>query len=311
MFNNPLKKYQQGGQVSKEQQEMLAAFVEWLPKRVKDFQGMQPEQIVEALNGMTKTPEGQKQVEELMKQFQQDMQNPQPGMFKEGGKLHDFICKHAKGGNLAGCGCEKHDDGGVVVSTTPRDSSKVEYSSMILPIINRGFETVKFLDENGNNVSWVRNTDGTYQWKSGPQTMDFNPNQEAEFIPYSGFKRWNRAIDGSTRLSEQHKNELDNLFNTVKKEDGGKVEMNRGGKTVESNGYTATVNAPGDTTRTKQYNYRQEIMQTYPDGSVRYTTRATGGEPAEVHTWGPEGRPSFLRRLWFGNKSANPEVISN
>lgn len=73
---------------------------------------MAPEQIIEALNGMSKTPEGQKQVEAYMQQFQQEMQNPQAGMFKDGGKLHDFICKHAKGGHVAGCGCggkvEKH-----------------------------------------------------------------------------------------------------------------------------------------------------------------------------------------------------------
>ena len=72
MFKNPLKKYQQGGQVSQEQQQMLAAFVEWLPKRVKEFQGMQPEQIVEALNGMTKSPEGQKQVRESILYYQEN-----------------------------------------------------------------------------------------------------------------------------------------------------------------------------------------------------------------------------------------------
>lgn len=111
MFNNPLKKYQQGGQVSQEEQQMLAAFVDWLPKRVKEFQGMQPEQIVEALNGMSKSPEGQKQVQAYMQQFQKEMQNSKAGMFKDGGKLHDFICKHKKGG-VAGCGCM--DDGGKV-----------------------------------------------------------------------------------------------------------------------------------------------------------------------------------------------------
>ena len=113
MFNNPLRKYQSGGQVpSQEQQKMLMAFVEWLPKRVKEFANMAPEQIVEALNGMSKTPEGQKQVETLMQQFQQEMQNASTSQFKNGGKLHDFICKHAKGGHVAGCGCK--EDGGKV-----------------------------------------------------------------------------------------------------------------------------------------------------------------------------------------------------
>lgn len=72
---------------------------------------MQPEQIVEALNGMSKTPEGQKQVQAYMEQFQQEMQGGS-NMFRKGGKLNAFICKHAKGGHVAGCGC--HQEGGRV-----------------------------------------------------------------------------------------------------------------------------------------------------------------------------------------------------
>lgn len=103
MFKNPLK-YQQGGQLNEQQQQMLAAFIDWLPKRVKEFQGMQPDAIVQALDGMSKTPEGQKQVQQLMEQFQQESQSVPSA--KRGGKIQDFICKHGRGG-VAGCGCEK------------------------------------------------------------------------------------------------------------------------------------------------------------------------------------------------------------
>lgn len=103
MFKNPLK-YQQGGQLNEQQQQMLAAFIDWLPKRVKEFQGMQPDAIVQALDGMSKTPEGQKQVQQLMEQFQQESQSVPSA--KHGGKIQDFICKHGRGG-VAGCGCEK------------------------------------------------------------------------------------------------------------------------------------------------------------------------------------------------------------
>lgn len=147
MFKNPLKKYQQGGQVSQEQQQMLAAFVEWLPKRVKEFQGMQPEQIVEALNGMTKSPEGQKQVQAYIQQFQQEMQNSKAGMFKDGGKLQDFICKHAKGGK-AGCGCK--EDGG-----------KVEKHQQ-----NNGKGRGTIAEQDGFSVGkkyWTNNVDGSTQ----------------------------------------------------------------------------------------------------------------------------------------------------
>ena len=104
-FKNPLK-YQQGGSApTEEQQKLLAAFIDWLPKRVKEFQGMQPEAIAEALDGMSKTPEGQRQVQQLMQQFQQEMQSNQA--FRNGGKLKDFICKHSKGGNVVDCGCKQ------------------------------------------------------------------------------------------------------------------------------------------------------------------------------------------------------------
>ena len=104
MFKNPLK-YQQGGQLNEQQQQMLAAFIDWLPKRVKEFQGMKPDAIVQALDGMSKTPEGQKQVQQLMEQFQQESQSVPSA--KRGGKIQDFICKHGRGGAVAGCGCEK------------------------------------------------------------------------------------------------------------------------------------------------------------------------------------------------------------
>jgi len=111
MFKNPLK-YQQGGQLNEQQQQMLAAFIDWLPKRVKEFQGMQPDAIVQALDGMSKTPEGQKQVQQLMEQFQKESQSVPSA--KHGSKIQDFICKHGRGG-VAGCGCEKpvekHQDG--------------------------------------------------------------------------------------------------------------------------------------------------------------------------------------------------------
>lgn len=105
MFKNPLK-YQQGGFApSQDERKVLAAFIQWLPKRVKSFQGMRPEQIAQALDSMSKTPEGKKQLQQLMNQFQQEIQEDSQS-FKQGGKIHDFICKHARGGKVD-CGCKQ------------------------------------------------------------------------------------------------------------------------------------------------------------------------------------------------------------
>lgn len=65
---------------------------------------MRPDAIVQALDGMSKTPEGRKQVQQLMEQFQQESQSVPSA--KRGGKIQDFICKHGRGG-VAGCDCEK------------------------------------------------------------------------------------------------------------------------------------------------------------------------------------------------------------
>ena len=151
MFENPLKKFQQGGQVSQEQQEMLAAFVEWLPTAVEEFKNMQPEQIVEALNGMSKTPEGQKQVQSLMERFKQEISNPKM-RFKEGGKIHQFICKHAKGGHVADCGCKQEggslEDQYGTISNDSRNGIRRAIDNVIgnsstLSSIQRGFRNFK------------------------------------------------------------------------------------------------------------------------------------------------------------------------
>lgn len=67
---------------------------------------MKPEEIVNTLNRLSKTPEGQKQVESLISAFQQEI-NGGASKFKKGGKIHQFLCKHARGGHVADCGCSK------------------------------------------------------------------------------------------------------------------------------------------------------------------------------------------------------------
>lgn len=149
MFKNPLK-YQQGGQLNQEQQQMLAAFIDWLPKRVKEFEGMQPEAIVQALDGMSKTPEGQKQVQAYVEQFQNEMNGV--ASHKLGGKIQDFICKHAKGGHV-GCGCTKKGEDGLVVDE-PEGYTWGQYNKN------------DFLNSGENHIGWTKVTtpDGRTGW---------------------------------------------------------------------------------------------------------------------------------------------------
>lgn len=148
MFKNPLK-YQQGGQLNQEQQQMLAAFIDWLPKRVKEFEGMQPEAIVQALDGMSKTPEGQRQVQAYVEQFQSEMNGV--ASHKLGGKIQDFICKHAKGGHV-GCGCTKKGAEGIVI-----DEPEYTWGQ---------YDRNDFLNSGENHIGWTKVTtpDGRIGW---------------------------------------------------------------------------------------------------------------------------------------------------
>ena len=47
-----------------------------------------------------------------MQQFKQEKDSSSASMFAEGGKLHYLLCKHAKGGHIADCGCK--EDGGEI-----------------------------------------------------------------------------------------------------------------------------------------------------------------------------------------------------
>lgn len=64
-------------------------FIKWIPTRVKELQNKSPEEIAMTLNKLSKTPEGQKQLETLIQEFKSENAAIQPeetGMFKKGGK---------------------------------------------------------------------------------------------------------------------------------------------------------------------------------------------------------------------------------
>ena len=171
MYSNPLtRKYQTGGDIStSEMEEIMQAFYQWLPTAVEDFQGMEPAQVEEAVKGMVKTAKGKKQVEDLLQQFQQVMKSADQestGMFKQGGKLHDFICKHATGGRVkVGCGC--HENGGEIESAEKGTKTKNNYALDGLNFVER------YYDPSGNAVYTLAQSRETL-----PSNMRSNPYSE-------------------------------------------------------------------------------------------------------------------------------------
>lgn len=176
MYSNPLiRKHKTGGDIStSEMEDIMQAFYQWLPTAIKDFQGMEPAQVEEAVKGMMKTAKGQKQVEDLLQRFQQVMvsadqkstNQESTGMFKQGGKLHDFICKHAVGGRVkAGCGC--HENGGEIESAEKGTKTKNNYTLGGLNFVER------YYDPSGNAVYTLAQSRETL-----PSNMRSNPYSE-------------------------------------------------------------------------------------------------------------------------------------
>lgn len=85
-----------------ENQEKLLQFVNWLGQNVPELKGQSPEQIVNTVNKLSESQEGQQMLQGLIKEFESSM----TGMFKKGGKLAYLLCLK-KGGSIQDCGCGK------------------------------------------------------------------------------------------------------------------------------------------------------------------------------------------------------------
>lgn len=85
-----------------ENQKKLLQFVEWLGQNVPELKGQGPEQIVSAINELSKSDEGKQMLQGLIQEFESSMTS----MFKKGGKLDYLLCLKS-GGNIQDCGCGK------------------------------------------------------------------------------------------------------------------------------------------------------------------------------------------------------------
>jgi len=111
MFKNPLK-YASGGTMLPSEQQAENDFISVIAEGL----GAQPEQVKARLEQIKSNPTESQQLQEALQLMQQDKNKGfqavlslfagKPQSAKRGGKIQDFICKHAKGG-VAGCGCEK------------------------------------------------------------------------------------------------------------------------------------------------------------------------------------------------------------
>ena len=112
MFNNPIKKYQTGGKATPQQEQQIAQLFEAASKNT----GIDVETLMNAANQMPDENSMKQYVQAISMAAQGDqsaissikkMFSQKPTMQKLGGKIRDFICKHAKGGQIADCDCDK------------------------------------------------------------------------------------------------------------------------------------------------------------------------------------------------------------
>ena len=96
--------------MTNEQQQMMAAFIQWLPQNIKQFEGSLPKEIIEpiataqsseevvnVLNQLSQSQEGNQIVSTMFQAFQESQKT---GMFKKGGKLEQLLNKYQPGGSL-------------------------------------------------------------------------------------------------------------------------------------------------------------------------------------------------------------------
>ena len=97
--------------MNNEQQQMMAAFVQWLPQNIQQFEGslpkeiiepiataQSPEEVVNVLNQLSQSQEGNQVVSAMFQAFQKSQKT---GMFAKGGKLDYLIQKYQNAaGNL-------------------------------------------------------------------------------------------------------------------------------------------------------------------------------------------------------------------
>lgn len=96
--------------MNNEQQQMMAAFIQWLPQNIQQFKGslpkeiiepiataQSPEEVVNVLNQLSQSQEGNQIVSTMFQAFQESQKT---GMFKKGGKLEQLLTKYQSGGFL-------------------------------------------------------------------------------------------------------------------------------------------------------------------------------------------------------------------
>lgn len=210
--------------------EQLIEFVQWLPTKVKAFKNKSPEEIVNALNTLSKTPEGQKQIEGLITAFKQESAAITPeegsGMFKKGGKIDYLVEKFQQGGRS-----QRHSDVGRTTfhgvdlfeygpnsyKTSKGDLARTLQSGTAMKTLPNGVGVRQITNNNITTTELVspNKQDTLYIHNGVGGRVDSNID-DSGILGVLGLKK-------STPVSGRYKS-LQSKFNTQKFDEGGKTE---------------------------------------------------------------------------------------
>ena len=120
-------------------EKQLIEFVNWLPTAVPEFKNADPEQIVQALNQMYESEEGQQMLSQLFTAFQESKADAQSQMFKKGGKLSQLAEKTRKNKKMC---CKK------------KETLRNGMSNKVLEKMQNGGEISSFQNGGGFYKNW-------------------------------------------------------------------------------------------------------------------------------------------------------------
>ena len=134
--------------MNNEQQQMMVAFVQWLPQNIKQFEGslpkeiiepiataQSPEEVVNVLNQLSQSQEGNQIVSTMFQAFQKSQKT---GMFAKGGKLGQLLNKYQNGGSAS------------LKTQTPTKRKELKWAN-IVDNFGRTGKAAKYISQDGKS----------------------------------------------------------------------------------------------------------------------------------------------------------------
>lgn len=211
-------------------EEQLIEFVNWLPTAVPEFQNASPDQIVQSLNQMAESEEGQQMLSQLVTAFQESKQTGNSQMFKKGGKMAAFVNKYGNGGcvsckkkeilrgGMVNKMAEKMQGGNKMPSKTPEQinlllnvprssffgNPRRKQTTSVLTAQNGGELATMTSAETANNIGLIPKA------QRGNDTTDWHTKNILEVLPQMQFARRRTYGPGFVDEMSAYADSLDN-----------------------------------------------------------------------------------------------------